>query len=482
MSAGFLGRVIRAVPGPWRLGVAGMSLLTLNACASFSPDGGMAPVATHVSAEIGKDTVKITSEADATIVRERVSALLAQPLTADGAVQIALINNRGLQAKYNGLGISEAAYVEASLPPNPTFSLLRLSGGGTLEIERSLAVDVLALFTLPARSKIAEREFRVAQYKTIDATFRMAAATRRAYYNAIAAQQLATFLERAQVSADAAADLMRRLGETGASSKLDQARIGSFYAEISTRLGRARLAAKAKREALTRMLGLWGADTGYKLPEDLPEVPADLEGVEQVEADAIRRRVDLIAARLELETTASALGLTEATRFVSLLEAAGVSKSERDNGELTRTKGFELSIQIPIFDFGEVGVRRARETYMQSVNLLIEKAINVRSEVRAAYQTYHASYDIWRQYQNQILPLRRVINEQALLQYNGMLIDAFELLTTARESIANNMAAIEARRDFFLAQIDFQSALIGGGTGVEGEGIGAMSAAAAGDD
>ncbi|OYY59806.1 MAG: copper resistance protein, partial [Rhizobiales bacterium 35-66-30] len=140
---------------------------------------------------------------------------------------------------------------------------------------------------------------------------------------------------------------------------------------------------------------------------------------------------------------------------------------------------FELEIQIPIFDGGEVNVRRSRETYMQAVNRLMEKAVNVRSEARAAYLTYRGSYDIARQYQNSILPLRRTINEQALLEYNGMLIDVFELLTTARESIATNVAAIFAKRDFFIATVDFETAIIGGGSSAGSAGEGPVVTAAA---
>src|SRR6185503_12759279 len=138
-------------------------------------------------------------------------------------------------------------------------------------------------------------------------------------------------------------------------------------------------------------------------------------------SDAIRRRVDLIAARLELDTMAKSLGLAEATRFVSILDLTGVANYTRtiEGGEKVRDypRGFELEIQIPIFDGGETAVRRSRETYMQAVNRLVEKAVNVRSEVRSAYLTYRGTYDISRQYRNQILPLRKTINEQALLEY-----------------------------------------------------------------
>lgn len=452
---------------PWkRLAAIGAMAATLGGCVTFTPDGGMSPVSTEVTAAIGKDTVKIASPTDAADVRTRVSKILAKPLTADSAVQLALINNRGLQAEYNSLGISEAAFVEASLPPNPVIGVERLATGGSLEIERRVIANILALITLPVRSDIAKTQFEAARQKAIEATFRTATDTRRAYYRAVASRQTASFLEQARISADAAADLTRQLGETGAAKKLDQARASAFYAEVSNELAEARMNAGTDREALTRMLGLWGADLTYKLPGQLPSMPR-IQTVQQVEVEAVRKRVDLIAARLELDAMAKTLGLTEATRFVSMLDGGWRGNYERvsENGtrESSSPRGFELEIQIPIFDGGEVNVRRARETYMHAVNRLMEKATNVRSEARAAYLTYRGSYDIARQYQNSILPLRKTINEQALLEYNGMLIDVFELLTTAQESIDSNIAAITAKRNFFIAAVDFEAAIIGGG-------------------
>ncbi|MDF2998977.1 MAG: outer rane efflux protein [Xanthobacteraceae bacterium] len=465
--------------------VIGVITAVLGGCATFTPDGGMGPVASQVTGSIGMDTVKIASPADAVAVGGRVQALLAKPLTADAAVQLALINNRGLQAEYNALGISEAAFVEASLPPNPVIGVERLATGGELEVERRVIANILALITLPARSDIAKTQFEAARQKAIEATFRTAADTRRAYYRAVAARQTASFLEQARVSADAAADLTRKLGETGAAKKLDQARAGAFYAEVSNELAQARMNAGTDREALTRMLGLWGAHIDYKLPGQLPSMPR-VKTVQQVEVDAVRRRVDLIAARLELDAMAKTLGLTEATRFVSMLDGGWRGNYQRvsEDGvrESASPRGFELEIQIPIFDGGEVNVRRSRETYMAAINRLLEKAINVRSEARAAYLTYRGSYDIARQYQNSILPLRRTINEQALLEYNGMLIDVFELLTTAQESINSNVAAIAAKRDFFIATVDFETAIIGGGgsSGSPGEGPAVATAAEGG--
>lgn len=440
---------------------------TLGACASFSNDGGMSPVASRVSLDLGATTAKIVTPADAAAVRSRVDRLLARPLTADAAVQIALLNNRGLQAEYNALGVSEAEYVEASLPPSPTVSIERVAGSGDLDIERRLIADLLQLLTLPRRAKIAETEFRAAQYKAIAATFRTAAEARRAFYRAVAARETATFLETARASAGAAAELTKKLGETGAATKLNQARSGALYAEVATEFAEARLEAGKERETLTRQLGLWGRDLDYKLPGRLPSFPR-LKTQGDVEATAIRRRVDIIGDRIELDALAQSYGLTEQTRAISMLEVTGLANHAKSaEGDKANPKGFEVAVQIPIFDFGKARSAKARETYMGAVNRLLEKAVNARSEAREAYATYRGRHDIARSYQSRVLPLRKIITEESQLQYNGMLVDAFELLTNARENVASNVAAIRAKRDFFIADVDFQAALIGGGSASE---------------
>ena len=449
----------RALRAAFACAVAG----SLSACASLSKDGGMAPVASRVSLELAKDTAKIVTPADAALARARVNRLLARPLTADAAVQIALLNNRGLQADYNALGVSEAAYVAASLPPSPTVSLERVVYKGDLDVERRLVADLLQLLTLRKRTKMAESEFRSAQFKAIAATFRTAAEARRAWHRAVAARETAAFLERARASADVSAELTAKLGETGAATKLTQARSGALYAEVATELAEARLEAAKEREALTRQLGLWGRDLDYKLPSALPGFPKLRTGAD-IEATALRRRVDLIADRLELDALAQQLGLTEQTRAVSMIEVTGVAnRSKAAEGEKANPRGFEVAVEIPIFDFGATRVTTARETYMGAVNRLLEKAVNARSEAREAYATYRGRYDIARAYQTRVLPLRKIISEEAQLQYNGMLVDPFELLTNARETVAANVAAIRAKRDFFIADVDFQAALIGGG-------------------
>jgi outer membrane protein TolC len=293
---------------------------------------------------------------------------------------------------------------------------------------------------------------------------RVAAEARRAYYRAAAARELVEFLTQAQAAAETASRLARRLGETGALNKLDQAREQVFYADIAAQGATARQRASSERERLVRAMGLWGGDLDFRLaglPRALPRRPAALPAVE---AEAVRRRVDLQIARIEVALLARSYGLTEATRFINLLEVAGRAKTTRSpEGDTVRERGIEVEFQIPLFDFGAVRVRDAEQSYLEAVNRLIEKAVNVRSEARDAYRTYRSTYDIAAHYQREVLPLRQIISDEMLLRYNAMQIDVFALLAEARQRIAATVAAIEAQRDFRLAETNLFTALVTGG-------------------
>lgn len=459
--------------------------LALSGCKTFSPDGGMDLVSAVAGQELRKDMVAVRTPEDAEAARMVVARLLKRPLTAETAVQIALLNNRGLQAAYNELGIAEAVMVGQSLPPNPSFSLSRISGSVETEIDRQIVTSILALATLPVRSEIAADRFHQAQLLAALETLRIAAETRRAYYRAVAARELADFLGQANSAADTAAKLATRLGETGAMNKLDQAREQVFYADLTAQLANARQRATSEREQLVRSLGLWGGDLNFTLPKSLAALPRRPQTLLGIEREAVSRRVDLQIARIDLDTLAKAYGLTQATRFINVLDAGYADRitKDKETGERIRDRGFTVAFEVPIFDFGEVRVREAEQIYMQAVNRLAEKAVNVRSQARDAYRVYRSTFDIARHYESEVLPLRKIISDETQLRYNGMQIDVFSLLLEARQRITATIAAIEAKRAFWLAQTDLRVAVVGGGAvGSASEAPKTVAAAASGGD
>jgi len=200
------------------------------------------------------------------------------------------------------------------------------------------------------------------------------------------------------------------------------------------------------------------------VPAALPALPARPMALRAAEQKALDERIDLQIARGEVEALAKSYGLSKATRFINVLEVGYLDKKvdERPTGEHKHQSGYAVTFEVPLFDFGEARVREAEQTYMQAVNRLTQKAVEVRSQARETYRSYRLSHDIAQRYQRDVLPLRKTMSEEQMLRYGAMQIDVFTLLTDMRQQIAARAAALEAQRDFWLASTELSAAIVGG--------------------
>lgn len=437
-----------------------LAALILTGCATFSKDGGLDSVSTLTKERTGQTVQREKSADDAKAPQSAVDQILVNPLTPDSAVQVALANNKGLQAAFAELGVAEASLVQAGRLRNPGYSFGRLRGGDDVEIDRSIMFDFVGLLTMPLRSNIEGRRFEQAKLQAASQAVQLAAETRKAYFSAVAAQQSAQYAGQVATAAEASADLAQRLAKVGNWSKLDQAREQVFHADATTQLARARHNATAAREQLTRLLGLWGTNIVFKLPDRLPELPTAPTDVTNIEAQAMSQRLDVQTARHSAEATASNLGLTRATGFINVFEAGYANKSQTGS---PRENGYEISLELPIFDWGGARVARAEATYMQAVYRTADTAVRARSEVRESYSAYRTTYDVAKHYRDEVVPLRKRISDEVLLRYNGMLASVFELLTDARDQVNSVNTAIDAQRDFWIAETNLQAAINGSG-------------------
>ncbi|HYM47491.1 MAG TPA: TolC family protein [Burkholderiaceae bacterium] len=436
--------------------------LALAGCATFSDDAGFGAVETVAKERLNKDVKWARDSAEQDSIQTQVGELLKKPLTADDAVQIALLNNRGLQATFAELGIAEADRVRAGRLPNPGFSYARLRRGDEVEIERGVHFNLAALIALPFASRIEGRRFEQTQISVTSEMLALAAQTRKAYFRTVAAQETVNYMEQVATAAEAGAELANRMASVGNWSKLNQAREQAFYAEATAQLARAKQIAITERERLTRLMGLWGEDTKFQLPERLPDLPKTAQERQDIEQVALSQRLDVQMAKRETEGVANSLGLTKTTRFINVLEVGYLRNSATNKPTQT---GYEISLELPLFDFGSARVAKAEAIYMQAVNRTAQIAIDARSEARAAYTGYRTAFDLAQHYRDEIVPLRKKISEENLLRYNGMLIGVFELLADAREQAASVNSYIEALRDFWLAESELEMALTGKSSG-----------------
>ena len=436
--------------------------LLLTGCASVAPGGGRADVQALVAGNplmAGANAQRAPDDAS----QQQVDALLAKPLDAEAAVRIALANGPRMQQAFATLQLSDAERVQAASLPNPVFAFERLKEGSAVEIDRALRFNVLGLLALPWQAKWAGQRHEAAKLQAAQSVLALAADTRRAWVRAVAAQQSVVYLRDAKDAAEAGAELAHRMAAVGNWSTLQRNREQLMLADAAAQLARAEQAATTRREALTRLLGLDGTRaTAYTLPDRLPDLPKAAPDLGGVQARALRDRLDVRSAQAENTAVADSLGLPRVTGVVNALEIGPVRNSSFDGaGGRSTQRGFDLDIPLPLFDWGQARNARAEALYLQSAARVRDAGVTAASEARDAWQGWRSAYDIARRYQSEVLPLRRQVNDEMVLRYNGMLASVWELLGETRASMLAVNAAMEAQRDFWLADVDLQLATTG---------------------
>jgi outer membrane protein, multidrug efflux system len=440
--------------------VTPIALAVLAGCASVSPEALRDDVDRLTRDKLG---AVAAAPADQTPAQAIAALLTRSPLDAPTAVRIALLNNPSLQANLATLAISDAERVQAGRMPNPLLTVGRLREGQQLEIERMLSFNVINLVTLPWRARFAGQQTELAKLRAAQEVIRMAGEARKAWFNAVAAEQTARYLQDAKEAAEAGAELARRMARVGNWSKLQQAREQATLADLAAQWARARQAAVAEREKLTRLMGLAGAQAPFVLPERLPDLPPQLAERTAVEAQALQERLDVRAAKDEARYVADSLGLVRATGFIDSLEIGLQRNTTFDNaaGHRETARGVEIELPLPLFDWGQARSMRAEATYLQAVAKVGAVGVQARSEAREAWHGWRTSYDLARHYRDEIVPLRKFINDETVLRYNGMLASVWELLGETRNHVAAVNSAIAAQRDFWIADTDLHTALTG---------------------
>jgi len=398
--------------------------------------------------------------ADAEVAR-RVDAMLAQPIGPDQAVQIALLTHPKLQAEYERLGVAQADLVAAGLLKNPVFSAMvrwPSGGDGSTNVELGVAADFLDILFVGARKKVAAAQFERAKLDVADSVVDQAADVRAAFYDLQGARQMLEMRRTVLAAEAAAAETAQRMRAAGNISQLDADREQAMLEASRAELIDAEAGAQQKLERLAAAMGMPGQDERLQVADRLPAPPAADEALDALVTRALDQRLDLAAAKQETLSLQRTLGLTRNTALVHEAEIGVSTEREPDGDQVT---GPEISVPLPIFDFGQARVAAARHRLAESQHRAEALAQQARSEVRLAYVDMTMARRRFEQYRDRVLPLRQRIVEQAQLHYNAMLLGVFELLQARQNEIDAGRAYVAALTDYWTARAELERAVGG---------------------
>jgi cobalt-zinc-cadmium efflux system outer membrane protein len=286
----------------------------------------------------------------------------------------------------------------------------------------------------------------------------MVAEVRKSYFTVLGARQIRDLRNEITLAAGNSFELARRLHSAGNISDLELATERAHFEQSRLELANSETALLDEREHLTRLMGLWGSQTGWRLPEQLPDIPSAEMPLENAESMAIENRLDLAAERKATEALAQALGITIDWRWVGQIEV-GISR-ERET-DRTWVTGPELAIELPIFNQRQADIARLEAQLRRSRNRLTAQAIDIRSEVRSLRNRLIMQRNIIDHYRHTLLPIREQIVDLKLKNYNYMLTGAFDLIMAKQQEFEAYQKYIEAIRDYWFIRADLQRALGG---------------------
>ena len=313
---------------------------------------------------------------------EEARKLLKRSLTVQTAVQIALLNNRALQATLEDVGIALADFREAGYLQNPTIGVnpqILTVAPRTVEWDYSITIDLLDGLFIPLRKRLAREELEAIKLRVANQILRLVAAVKSAYFEVVADQQTLDRLLTIQAAFAAALTLAQRQFEAGNITDVNLGLEQVNYSQSRLEIAHMNSNLLEAHEKLNRLLGVWGLDTDWKTQGTLPQVPESDLPARGLENLAISQRLDLAAAEQELRSTVQALGIAKTYRFVSALEI-GVGGTRNTNQ--TNQVGPNLSIQLPIFNQGQGRIARGEARLRQVERNFEDLAIEIRSEVR----------------------------------------------------------------------------------------------------
>ena len=486
------------------------ALIALPGCARVDPRADFAGAAREASARTGVSDV-YDPDADA-LVEQKVRALLADGLTVDEAVRVALLNNRGFQAIFQTIGASRAEVVQSGLLSNPSLSLnVRFpEGGGRSDLMVNFGQELVELWQIPVRKRVAQAKLDETVQMVLERAVELAAAAKTQCFNVIALQQQLETVNKQVELIERSLHLAQQRFTAGETGLLDVNLVRANLLEVQIMQINTQRDLKNAEASLARVLGLSRWDAAWKLTDSLdglraaasmpasrPATPEPPAGDADMITLAMRQRFDARAAEARVRTAEAEYRRQVLNVFPSIMAGAEVERVERralpgrkiladtarssiQSGALTAPTiqsraerdrerrqiidallGPTLQITLPIWDQNQAQIAKANFEAQQRRKEYEDLLDEVAGQVRIASATARTADQLVQFYREQSLPLAQRNIDAAQRAYEAGEQSIVALIEAQDSLITQQRAFINAARDRALARTELERVLGG---------------------
>jgi cobalt-zinc-cadmium efflux system outer membrane protein len=373
---------------------------------------------------------------------------LAEPLTLENAVALALAQNPDLRAAAFEVRAREGEAYQAARAPNPELEAGAAEFGGTggrsglggAEIEAGLAQRIELGGDRHARAAVAARGAELGAWEFEAARLDLITQVHQAFASVLAVETRLALAEEQRDIARRFADAVDRRAEAGAISPLEARRSAVAAATAEAAFGRASRTLDAARARLAPLLGV---------PVDGLDVAGDLDRLGVVPPferllPFLAFNPDVARYRTALAKAEAQVDLERARRIPDpTLRAGGTYFNEVNEGAVTAG----ISIPIPFFDTNRGAIQAARARVSGTAAEAEAALLRVERELAEAYGTYAAAAEAARILRDDALPNARAAFEGIETGYREGEYDLLAVLDAQRALVETQNALADALAD-----------------------------------
>jgi outer membrane protein TolC len=378
--------------------------------------------------------------------------LLREPLDADRAARIALLQNRELRAALRDMGVTRGQVLQAGLLPNPEVGVELVPGheaGSRPEIELHVEWDVMSAILAPLHESAAAPLIDAVRYEAASAVVALGFEAREAFYALQAAEERAAIALQMQQALAASLEATRAMHTAGNLPELALAQEELANGRALVVLDEVRLGVELERERFLSLLGVEREpnDPPLTLASTLSTVPEAHDVDAELAEHALQASFELQAIRHRLEALERQAGMARTAGWLPDLEVGVIALREPEDDHFR--VGGSLRVGVPLFNRDQ-GTASALEAERDALLERYYQAIaEVRAGARIALAKVRSAHARALRYQTTIVPAQQRLAEQSLLHYNAMQIGVLDLLRALRDRLEVQMAYAETQREYW---------------------------------